>query len=189
LPHFLKKYGFAVLFSKVRFCHTFFKSVYMLETVPLRYIPKRLTRKDKLLQRQMLKKSRKLYKQGKYFTRKPLKSYKHQTSKHILKARRLYKIKNITPSRELAKKTGCSLAALEKIVSKGEGAYFSSGSRPNQTGQSWGLARLASAVTGGKAAAVDFKIITEGCNKHKHAYRLAKKAKNNYKNGIPKVKL
>uniref|UniRef100_A0A6C0II69 DUF5824 domain-containing protein n=1 Tax=viral metagenome TaxID=1070528 RepID=A0A6C0II69_9ZZZZ len=158
----------------------------MYEVVPLRYIPKRLTRKDKLLQRQMLKKSRKLYKKGKYFTRKPLKSYKHQTSKHILKARRLYKIQNITPSNELAKKTGCSLKALKKIVQKGQGAYFSSGSRPNQTGHSWGLARLASAVTGGKAAAVDFKIIAEGCDKNKLAYRLAKKS---YKHGVPHVKL
>jgi hypothetical protein len=161
----------------------------MSKSVPLRYIPKRLTRKDKLLQRQMLKKSRKLYKQGKYFTRKPLKSYKHKTSKHILKARRLYKIDNITPSSELAKKTGCSLATLQKIVSKGEGAYFSSGSRPNQTGQSWGLARLASAVTGGKAAAVDFKLIEHGCNKRKPAFRLAKKAKKNYKHRVPHVQL
>lgn len=148
----------------------------MSQSVPLRYIPKNLSRKDKLIQRQQLKKSRKLYKQGKYFTRKPLKSYKNQTSKHIIKARRLYKIDIIMPSKALAKKTGCSVAALEKIVQKGEGAYFSSGSRPNQTAQSWGLARLASAVTGGNAAAVDFKIIANGCDKKKLAYRLAKKS-------------
>ena len=55
------------------------------------------------------------------------------------------------------KKTGCSIEALKKIVNKGEGAYYSSGSRPNQTSHSWGYARLASAITGGKAAAVDSK--------------------------------
>ena len=35
------------------------------------------------------------------------------------------------------------------------GINISSGSRPNQNAQSWGLARLASAITAGKAAAVD----------------------------------
>ena len=61
-------------------------------------------------------------------------------------------------------KTGCKSSALNKIVRKGEGAYYSSGSRPNQTPQSWGIARLASSITGGKAAAVDYDIITEGCD-------------------------
>jgi len=64
---------------------------------------------------------------------------------------------------------------LKKIVNKGEGAYYSSGSRPNQTPQSWGHARLASAVTGGKASKVDFGIIEKGCSHTGKAYRLAKK--------------
>ena len=38
--------------------------------VPLRYLPKRLSKKDKLKQRRELNKSRKAYKQGKYYTRK-----------------------------------------------------------------------------------------------------------------------
>ena len=59
----------------------------------------------------------------------------------------------------MANKTGCQLSALKQIVKKGEGAYYSSGSRPNQTPQSWGLARLASSLTGGKSAAVDFNIL------------------------------
>ena len=33
---------------------------------PLRYLPKRLTKRDKDKQKKMLNKSRKLYKQGKY---------------------------------------------------------------------------------------------------------------------------
>ena len=41
-------------------------------------------------------------------------------------------------------------------MKKGQGAYYSSGSRPNQSAHSWGYARLASAITGGKSAAVDF---------------------------------
>ena len=140
---------------------------------PIRYAPNSLTKKDKQKQIRMLNKSRKLYKRGKYYTRKKLPSYKHATSKHILKARKLYGIENITPNRELALKTGCSLSALKKIVNKGEGAYYSSGSRPNQTPQSWGLARLASAVTGGKAAAIDYDILDKGCNHGKKAFLLA----------------
>ena len=67
--------------------------------------------------------------------------------------------------------------ALLKIVKKGQGAYYSSGSRPNQTAHSWGIARLASAITSGKAAAIDYKILEEGCNKNSKALKLAKKAK------------
>ena len=63
---------------------------------------------------------------------------------------------------------------------KGKGAYFSSGSRPNQSAQSWGLARLASSITGGKAAAVDYNIINASCNHKKKAFILAEKARKKY---------
>ena len=43
----------------------------------------------------------------------------------------------------------------EKIINKGRGAYFSSGSRPGQTPQSWGLGRLASVIMGGPARKID----------------------------------
>lgn len=52
--------------------------------VPIRYLPKGLTRKDKKTQIQMLLKSRKLYKQNKYYTRKRLLSYNNKKSNHIL---------------------------------------------------------------------------------------------------------
>jgi len=143
--------------------------------IPRRYIPFSLSRKDKTKQKNMILKSRKLYKSKKYFTRKNVSSFKSKPSKHIINAKRIYNIDKISPSRELAKKTGCSLQSLKKIVNKGEGAYYSSGSRPNQTPQSWGHARLASAVTGGKASKVDFGIIEKGCSHTGKAYRLAKK--------------
>jgi hypothetical protein len=143
--------------------------------IPRRYIPFTLSRKDKIKQKNMILKSRKLYKKKKFFTRKNVSSFKSKPSNHIINAKRIYNIDKISPSRELAKKTGCSLQALNKIVNKGEGAYYSSGSRPNQTPQSWGLARLASAVTGGKASQVDFSILKEGCSHTGKAYRLAKK--------------
>jgi len=151
--------------------------------VPQRYLPKTLSRRDKKTQANMLRKSRRLYKQGKYYTRKQLPSFHSKPSGHVANARKMYKMDKITPSGQLAKATGCSVAALRKIVNKGEGAYFSSGSRPNQTAQSWGIARLASAITGGKAAAVDFKIIEEGCSHSGRAFRLANKSRKNKRRG------
>ena len=40
---------------------------------------------------------------------------------------------------------------IAKVLDKGRGAYFSSGSRPNQTPESWARARLASVIMGGPA--------------------------------------
>jgi len=155
---------------------------------PVRYLPKQLSEKDKKKQINMLTKSKKMYKKQKYYTRKNVASYKNKKSSHILDARRIYKINNIRPNAELAQKTGCKLSALKQIVKKGEGAYFSSGSRPNQTPQSWGLARLASSITSGKSAAVDYDIINQGCDHNKKAFILANKSKKKYKFGHSKTK-
>ena len=65
---------------------------------------------------------------------------------------------------------------------------YSSGSRPNQTAQSWGLARLASSLTSGKSAAVDYDIIKKGCNHKKRAFILANKSRQKYKYGHNKTK-
>ena len=145
--------------------------------VPVRYAPKNLTRRDRKNQFQQLAKSRRLYKQHKYYTRKRVPSFKSKKSRHLSRARALYGVEKIVPSKELAAATGCSVEALEKIVNKGEGAYFSSGSRPNQTAQSWGFARLASAITSGNAAIVDYHIIESGCDHSKPAFLNAEKAR------------
>ena len=154
---------------------------------PIRYLPNKLTNDDKKKQLNMLIKSKKLYKKHKYYTRKNIASYKHKKSTHLLNARKIYNIKNITPNKELALKTGCKLSALKHIVKKGEGAYYSSGSRPNQTPQSWGLARLASSITSGKSAAVDYDIIENGCDHKKTAFILANKSRKKYKYGHSKT--
>jgi len=140
--------------------------------IPTRYLPKSLSIRDKKKQLAMLLKSRKLYKKGKYYTRKQV-SYKSKKSGHVVRAKALYKMTSLTPNKELADKTGCSVSALQQIVKKGEGAYYSSGSRPNQTPQSWGLARLASAITSGNASKVDYAILEKGCNHSKKAFKLA----------------
>ena len=156
--------------------------------LPTKYLPSLKEIKDSAKQVKMLMKSRKQYKKGKFFTRKKLKSLKSKPSNHITDARKIYGIQNITPNNELARKTGCSLSALKQIVRKGQGAYYSSGSRPNQTSQSWGLARLASSITSGKSAAVDYDILEKGCDHKKKAFLLAKKSKRKYKFGHSKTR-
>lgn len=47
---------------------------------------------------------------------------------------------------------------VDKILDKGRGAYFSGGSRPNQTPSSWAYSRLASVIMNGPARKVDIDI-------------------------------
>jgi Family of unknown function (DUF5824) len=156
--------------------------------VPLKYVPHSLTKKNKDKQIHMLQQSRRAYQKGRYVTRKQVKSYPHQTSKHVIKARRMYDVSTIGATRELSKATGCSTNALQQIIRKGAGAYYSSGSRPNQTAQSWGIARLASAITGGKSAAVDFRILEKGCDSNMPAFRLAQSARKKHQYGQRKTR-
>ena len=160
--------------------------------INVRYLPKKLTVKDKKQQTIMLLKSRRLYKQKKYYTRKPVKSFQNKSSNHIVNARKLYKVEKIGATDDLSKKSGCSKTALKKIISKGEGAYYSSGSRPNQTAQSWGYARLASALTSGKAGAIDYNILNDGCKRGSKGYKMAQLARKKYgygKRRAQKVKI
>ena len=156
--------------------------------INLRYLPKRLTRKDRKRQGKQLMKSRRLYKKGIYHSRPKVSSFKSKKSSHITKAEKIYNVEKIGATKELSNATGCSKSALAKIINKGAGAYYSSGSRPNQTAQSWGLARLASSITGGKAAAVDYDIINKGCQHNKTAFTLANKARKKYGYGHSKTK-
>jgi hypothetical protein len=155
--------------------------------INIRYLPKKLTAKDRKKQRNMLLKSRRLYKQNQYYTRKHVKSFSNKTSKHIIKARQIYNVETIGATTELSKKSGCSKTALKKIINKGAGAYYSSGSRPNQTAQSWGVARLASALTSGKAGAIDYTILNNGCKRGSKGYKMAQLARKKYGSGTRKV--
>jgi len=66
-------------------------------------------------------------------------------------------------SPNVLRKSSMTKAGVSKILDKGRGAYFSSGSRPNQTPESWARARLASVLMGGPARKVDQNI----WNQHK----------------------
>ena len=131
--------------------------------IPQKYVPKSLSRKDLSTQKNNIMKTRKAYHKKEYLNRPQLKSYKSKQSPHITTAKKLYGVSKIVPSKELAKATKCSIKGLKLITKKGRGAYYSSGSRPNQTAQSWARARLASALTGGKAALVDYNILKSEC--------------------------
>lgn len=155
--------------------------------VPVKYIPKRLSRQDKIKQTRQLKKSRLAYKKGKYIHRKPVSSFTSKKSQHIINAEKIYKVKPLKIDKHLVKATGCTRKALNKIVKKGQGAYYSSGSRPNQTAHSWGYARLASSITAGKAATIDYNILQEGCKPGSKALKLAKKARKQYGYGTRRV--
>ena len=147
--------------------------------IPRRYIPRNLTKKDKKLEMKYIKKSRSLYKKGLYYRRPNIKSYSVKQSHHIDNAKKIYGIDNLSINPELSKKTGCSISSMEKILEKGKGAYYSSGSRPNQTPESWGYARLASALTGGNSSIIDYYILENGCKKNSIALKLARKTKKN----------
>lgn len=152
-----------------------------------RYLPTQLSPHDRKIQLTNINKSRRLYRQGIYVPREPVKSYPHQESKHMKNARRLYKVDIIGPTKQLSKSSGCSINALKKVINKGAGAYYSSGSRPNQTAQSWGIARLASALTAGKAAAVDYEILNKGCRRGSLGWKSAQNARRKYGHGTRRV--
>ena len=139
-----------------------------MTNVPVRYVPKNLTNKSRKKQIKELKRSRKNYKKGKYYTRKKVKGFKSKRTGWAKKVEDIYGLpKNKAISiAAIQRKTRCKRSALNKIIKKGMGAYYSSGSRPNQTAHSWGKARLYSAISGGPAARVDMKILKEGGEKN-----------------------
>ena len=147
-----------------------------MRSITKKYIPNVLTKKDYTKQKKNIRKSRKLYKKGIYIDRPKLKSFPKKESPHIVKAKKMYGVDKIVPSKSLAKSSKCSVKGLRRITKKGRGAYYSSGSRPNQTARSWGMARLASAVTGGKSSYVDLHLLNK-CNHKGKAYKLALKKK------------
>jgi len=131
------------------------KSKNKSKNIPKKYTEK-LSRKDKLKQKKNLIKSRKMYKKGVYVDRPKLKSYPKKRSAHIIKFEKRYNRK-IT-DKDFIDKHILSKKGQNQILKKGRGAYYSSGSRPNQSSSSWAFARLASVITGGKARKVDNKI-------------------------------
>tara|TARA_B100000519_G_scaffold107472_1_gene93138 strand:- start:1146 stop:1553 length:408 start_codon:yes stop_codon:yes gene_type:complete len=84
---------------------------------------------------------------------RPKTSAKTKRSNWVIKFEKKYKTK-ITDKKFIHKNI-ITNTGQKKIMDKGKGAYYSSGSRPNQTASSWAYARLASVILGGPARKID----------------------------------
>lgn len=121
--------------------------------IPNKYTA-RLSKKDKKKQAKSIKKAIRSYKKGKYIDRPKLKSYKPKKSSWVVKFEKKYG-EDVKTYKEIEKATGIPAKALKSVVKKGKGAYYSSGSRPNQTAESWGKARMYSYIMGGPTRKYD----------------------------------
>ncbi len=110
------------------------------------YVPKTLSKEDKKKQIKSIKEKT---------DRPKLKSFQSKRSPWAVKFEKKYGYK-ITDKK--VDKEIISTKGKNEILAKGKGAYYSSGSRPNQTPTSWAYARLASVIMGGPARRIDIKI-------------------------------
>ena len=129
-------------------------------SIPKHYVSG-LSPKDKKKQIRSLRKSRKKYRsktrsKKKYYTRPKLKSFKNKKSRWTLKFQKLHP--DAKTMKQISKVTGIDIRALREVKKKGMGAYYSSGSRPNQTSESWGVARMYAYIMGSPTRKVDFHI-------------------------------
>jgi hypothetical protein len=129
-----------------------------------KYIPKSLTKADKEKQKKQLDKSVSDYKKGKFTGRKKLDSFQSRKSSYTTQVKEKLGLPiNITKIADKLTRTDKRKKevkeGLEKIMLKGKGAYYSSGSRPNQTAFSWGKGRVASVLVGGPSRKIDTIIV------------------------------
>jgi len=115
--------------------------------IPEAYAPKSLTPDDR-------KKQIKSIREGK--SRPKVDSFKSKRSSYTVRFEKKFGTK-ITDDKFIAKNI-ISREGIKQILAKGMAAYYNSGSRPNQTPQSWSRARLASVIVGGPARRIDKKI-------------------------------
>ena len=128
---------------------TFIKNKFNIKLVKLNknYFPNTLSEKDRKKQLNSILKN---------INRPKIKSFKSIRSGWVVKFEKKYNIK-ITDSNWIAKNI-LKKKGQELIINKGIGAYYSSGSRPNQTSYSWAYARLASTILNGPARKYDMNI-------------------------------
>jgi len=129
--------------------------------IPKKYTAN-LSKKDKTKQIRSLKKAQRSYRKKKkeYIDRPKLKSYQSKKSSWVKKFEKKYG-EDVKSLKQISKATGIPVKALQKVIKKGKGAYYSSGSRPNQTASSWGKARMYSFIMGGPTRNVDMHIVKE----------------------------
>ena len=115
--------------------------------VPKTYVPSSLTPKDKKAQVESILKGK---------DRPKVESFKSKRSGWAKKFEDKYGYK-ITETEKINKNI-IKEKGQKEIIGIGMKAYYTSGSRPNQTPFSWGLGRLASVIMGGPARKIDSKI-------------------------------
>ena len=115
--------------------------------LPKKYVPKSLSKEDKAKQVKSIKEGT---------IRPKVESFKSKRSKFVVAFEKKYGTK-ITDDKFISKNI-ISQKGIDEILDKGRGAYFSGGSRPNQTPESWSRSRLASVIMNGNARKVDIKI-------------------------------
>ena len=121
--------------------------------IPRRYLPKSLTESDR-------RKQLKSIEEG--VDRPKVKSFKSKKSKWTILANNYFGDGN-TSKRDMARVLARGdkarykeiLKGLNLIYDKGQKAYYTSGSRPNQTKESWGYGRVFSVLFGGKSRNID----------------------------------
>tara|TARA_R110000751_G_C13764952_1_gene479558 strand:+ start:346 stop:789 length:444 start_codon:yes stop_codon:yes gene_type:complete len=134
------------------------KITYKGETrdIPKRYLPDTLSKADRQKQIKSIfeKKER------------PKTKVKERKSSWTTKFDKKYgeeldAMKGKRSKKNIAKITGIPLKAIDEVYKKGEGAFYSSGSRPNQTASSWARGRIYAYIMGGKKVREVDKDITK----------------------------
>jgi len=74
------------------------------------------------------------------------------------------KMKGGRSKKNIAKVSGIPYNAIHEVYRKAEGAFYSSGSRPNQSSASWALGRVYAYIMGGEAVRRLDNHITEKYN-------------------------
>lgn len=124
-----------------------FAQAHKLAMLPKGYVPKTLTKEDKKKQENSILAKKE---------RPKLDSFKSKKSGWVKKFEDKYN-KKITDKAWINKNIIKSKGQ-DEIMAKGKGAFYSSGSKPNQTAFSWAYGRLASVIMNGKARKIDEKI-------------------------------
>ena len=115
--------------------------------VPKTYVPTSLSSKDKKKQIKSIVEKK---------DRPKVDSFQSKRSGWVKKFEDKYKTK-IT-DKKFINKNILKNKGQDEVIKKGQGAYYSSGSRPNQTPFSWGYGRLASVILNGPSRKIDKKI-------------------------------
>ena len=117
------------------------------KNVPKTYVPSSLSAKDKKKQIDSILKGK---------DRPKVSTFKSKRSGWAKKFEDKYGYK-VTETEKINKSL-LRTKGQKEIIDKGQAAYYSSGSRPNQTPFSWGLGRLASVLMNGPSRNIDKKI-------------------------------